>query len=450
MFIHVVRADSSRCVRTIRSTAFAALLIPGTLSGCAASDPSFQSGSTFPLLEYRLPESAIQAKIPLTLVSCGRSLEVEGEFALEAEARASDQAFAITPAELESARVKRGLEVKLHDTGAIASLNSENSDRTGAIVGNIFKFVASLAGTAFGISVPAGASGGVAPSICNDETQDALHRVVDLDRAIAAQRAIKPTTPAAYQSSVRMMERLIEEQQALRSGPLHVDLVGALQLASATLSADRRTYSGDGKLDLGPTSEWLVVKPTPAPQVSLNWAATPAAGSPALFSGAKPAALCAERVASGQASELCFAEPVRISFSAKATFTGITSDGQPLTLDTKKTFPVPQWGSLRVLPVTAAVGSSRTVGLTLDKFGRVTELKWASEARAEALTSMAADIAGRTQAIASANSTVNQNKAEVEALTTLQTLNRLRACREILEQGGSECPAEARVTSEPE
>src|SRR5438270_6604782 len=116
------------CLKALPNT----ILIAGaaaSVAGCSTSrDPSFQTGSQFPLIEYRLPQTSVQAKIPLTLTACGRSsLAVEGDFSLEAEARASNAAFAVTPAVLESARVKRGLEVKLHDTGAIASINSDNS-----------------------------------------------------------------------------------------------------------------------------------------------------------------------------------------------------------------------------------------------------------------------------------------------------------------------------------
>jgi hypothetical protein len=126
------------------------------------------------------------------------------------------------------------------------------------------------------------------------------------------------------------------------------------------------------------------------------------------------------------------------------------SANKPLTLEKAEVFPVPQWGALRTFPLVAAVGSSRQVSLTLDKFGRASELKWSSEAKLESLTGTAADLAGKVQGVVSANSAVNRNKAEIEELTTLQSLNRLRACREILDQGGSACPAEAPTPAEPQ
>jgi hypothetical protein len=111
---------------------------------------------------------------------------------------------------------------------------------------------------------------------------------------------------------------------------------------------------------------------------------------------------------------------------------------------------MPQWGKLWELSTLAAVGASRKTGIVLDKFGRATEMKWSSEARAESLTSTAAAVASQVQTIVSAKSTVNQQKAEIEELTTQQQLNRLRACKEILEAGGSQCPAEAELPAEPE
>lgn len=416
-----------------------------------ARDESFQTGSQFPLIEYRLPETTIKAKIPLTLTACGASsLAVEGDFVLEAEARGTNETFAVTPATLESARIKRGLEIKLHDTGTIASINSENADRTGAILGNVFKFVTSLAGSFFGLSLPPGAAGGGAQTLCNDPTIDALTRVKAIDRAIARQRATLPSKPSEYQANSRMIDRLLAERQALHDGPLHVELAEALKLGAATLSADQTTYSGQSAIDLSALSQWLVSNPSSPPAARLVWTAKPVPDGALALSQANGPARCAEALASASGLALCFLQPVMVTFSATATFDNVTGNDKALSLETKKAFPVPQWGAARTLSITAAVGSSRQVSFSLDKFGRATEMKWTSEARLENLTGTAADLAAQVQGVAAANSAVNRGKAEIDELTTRQTLNRLRACREILDRGGSQCPAEAPVATEPQ
>jgi hypothetical protein len=391
--------------------------------------------------------------MPLTLTSCNsRSITVEASLSLEAEADASDEKFALTPAALESARIKRGLDMTLHDTGTIATLNSQTEDRTGAILGNVFKIATSIAGAFFGVALPAASTGGgrghprpaPPPPLCNQATMDALARIDAIDAAISAQRRIKPSTPAAYKANAAMLTGLIAERQALRDGPLHVDLSTDLDL-----SAENSKHSGEEEIELKPLRKWLRAVPTK--KAKLSWTATPVPGTAAAFFPPDGPQRCATALDAAKGMSICFLEPVPASFKATASgFESIMSANKPLTLEKAEVFPVPQWGALRTFPLVAAVGSSRQVSLTLDKFGRASELKWSSEAKLESLTGTAADLAGKVQGVVSANSAVNRNKAEIEELTTLQSLNRLRACREILDQGGSACPAEAPTPAEPQ
>jgi hypothetical protein len=126
----------------------------------------------------------------------------------------------------------------------------------------------------------------------------------------------------------------------------------------------------------------------------------------------------------------------------------VDSEGNRPAPEASASFPVAQWGTLERLYLGAGFGSAREVSLTLDKFGRTTEMKWSSEARAENITGTASSAAEQVQKFVSANSEVARSKEEIEALETQQTLNRLRACEEILERGGSKCPEEADEESE--
>ena len=138
------------------------------------------------------------------------------------------------------------------------------------------------------------------------------------------------------------------------------------------------------------------------------------------------------------------AAPATVTFSLAITAAGMSLASGPLSAQGK--FPIPQWGVIRILPLSAGFGSNRETSLTLDKFGRVTAAKWTSAARAENVTSVLAGLADQANGVVAANSRTAREKSEIDQLQTQQTLNRLRACREILDAGGSACPAEANAT----
>jgi hypothetical protein len=423
----------------------------GVLLGSApAAAKPVRQDRDFHLLNYRLPETAVGGTLSLTLEECGSSLTVSGEFALKAEAGAAGPVFTLTPRDLEGFRTKRTLNIALHDSGTIATINSSNADRTGAILGNVVKFAASVAGAFFGVGVPkASLAGG--QTICSKAVEAALHRVRQIDDLIVTLRGQSlPQDPSDYSKNVRMIDRLIVERQGLRSGLLHVDLEAPFDLAAAA-PAGADSVGGTVQVDLKPIAKAWLKGTVPAGQaISVEWKAALPPGLSGVPAQA-PAQTCQDELAqAGRARMICLVDPARVRFSATAKATGLQWIGGSPQLEAKKTFPVAQWGTLQRLLLNAKLGSAREVSLTLDKFGRVSDMKWNSEARGENLTGSAATLAGQIQGIASANSDLAQQKAEIEELTTQQSLNRLRACRDILSRGGSKCPADAEVEATPE
>ncbi|MGL4543117.1 MAG: hypothetical protein ACRCUI_11465, partial [Polymorphobacter sp.] len=106
------------------------------------------------LIKYSLPATSVSLELALTLESCSDKLAVSGKARLVASpGQALPGAFALTSNRLESARVKRAVGITLHDTGTIATINSAAEDRSGAIIGNVFKFAAQVAGAVLGLNV---------------------------------------------------------------------------------------------------------------------------------------------------------------------------------------------------------------------------------------------------------------------------------------------------------
>lgn len=401
----------------------------------------------FELIRYRLPEAAVAAKLALTLERCDPSgLFVSGEASLVSEAGASADSFPLTTRQLESSRVKRSIGITLHDTGTIATIDSAVEDRTGAIVGNVIKFVAGVAGAFLGVPIAPAAAPGPKPKpdVCSAGVLKALKRVKTIETTLAEWRgAAPPSDPSEAIVQSKAIDRLVAERAALRIGILHVDLETNLDLDKLVKGANGWTATTDFGLE-PLTAAWLAAKAAP-PSITAQWTVAPPGGAvPA--STDRPSSQCGARLAEMSGLGVCFLTPAKAALAATIVGNGI--DIARSATSAKGTFPIPQWGTLRVLGLSAGFGSNREASMTLDKFGRVSAAKWTSSARAENVTGALAGIAEQANTIASANSRVPRQKGEIDALQTQQTLNRLRACQDILDAGGSACPAEAPTDDE--
>lgn len=431
-------------MRVHRSIAFLAALATAS-AAVAAKKPQ----PDFELIRYRLPATGVAARLSLTLESCeAGGITVSGEGSLVAEAGAAPGTFSLTSRQLESARVKRSVGMTLHDTGTIATVESAAEDRTGSILGNVIKFVAGVAGAFLGRPLAAGAAGGgtKAKTTCSEGVTKALARIAAIETALAEWRTSDvPADPKDAADQSKAIDRLAAERAALRVGILHVDLSSELDLAKlAAGGAD--TWTATTAFDTEPLGRaWLKAGAT-APAIRAAWTVRLPLGTGVPAAAQQPAALCRASLDAMGGQGICFATPAQAAFQAKVGATGMTILNG--AVEPKGSFPMPQWGTLRVLGLSAGFGSNREASLTLYKFGRVSAAKWTSAARAENATAALAGIAGQASAIAAANGETAREKSEIEALTTQQTLNRLRACREILDAGGSACPAEATIEEE--
>ena len=138
--------------------------------------------------------------------------------------------------------------------------------------------------------------------------------------------------------------------------------------------------------------------------------------------------------------------------SAVRGWSGAELGGEPLyeapvagaieELAAKADFAVAQWSKPAQLCLDVGFGESRSVSLTFDKFGQTKEFSWTTDARAASVAGALAGIAPDAVALRTAlqgPSALAEQKAEVDALETQQKLNKLRACRAILDAGGFNC-----------
>lgn len=428
-------------MRLLHATTIIACISGSTAATAKNRTPDFE------LIRYRLPAASVAAKLSLTLERCDPSgMSASGEASLVSEAGASVESYPLTTMQLESSRMKRSIAITLHDTGTIATIDSAVEDRTGAIFGNVIKFVAGIAGAFLGIPVaPAAAAGGHGPKpkpdICSAGVLKALQRVKTIETVLAEWRGDAiPSDSAEAIAQSKAIDRLVAERAALRVGVLHVDLETDLDFA--LLKAGAKGWIASTAFETKPiAAAWLIENAT-SPRVSANWTVTPPGnGVPAVAD--QPAAQCIAKLSSMSGLGLCFLTPGKAAFAAEISSSGI--EIAKSATQAKASFPIPQWGTLRVLGLSAGFGSNREASMTLDKFGRVSAAKWTSAARAENATAALAGIAEQANTIASANSRLARQKGEIDALETQQTLNRLRACQEILDAGGSACPAEATI-----
>jgi len=416
MGIHENIRTKDIAIATISS---ATLLLSGCAHGLFAGDAA--------AISYHLPRTVAVATLSATLTDCGvTGPQAEATLTLAADAEAGPQR-AIWGSQLASARVARELTVETFDSGIIKSVNSTVVDMTPEIIGNVLKI-------ALGAATMAATAGPPVPE-CQISVKSALKRAKVLTEQITAlrdtqskwNRGGKISDPAAYQ---KVLAALTDELAALRAGPLRIDVVARVPLPD-------NSDLGQGGLPI----QWPIepfgkffVDPT-REQID---AAFPAR----LFATARlapfvdpqsPAAVCATGM--------------KLPGPAHATLflRGGQAIGEP-GLGSTVSVPVQQWGTERTLCFDTGFGGNRTVQVDYDRFGRTTKLVWNSKATGVAASAAFAGYGEQLGGFIKAHkgaSAVERQKAEIDSLETLQKLNRLRACQEILARGGSTCPAEA-------
>ncbi len=448
-----------------RSLLLAALVFPNCAIATERKPPLAVGAG--PGIVYRLPSTSLSLSADLVLRSCtDKEIVADATVAIVASGGASDVAtYRLNADGLMAAAQKRDVAVELYDNGTLKSLNTVADDRTGAIVINVFKAVAQVAGAFVGVAAPVH---GVVPppQRCNRMTLDALETMDGLRKAVQQQREIlaDPTTPVADTEKVaKLIDMLVQQLASLEAGPLRLTLSTPLDIDQGR-DADRPV-----QWSMGDVRKWLAKSgdnPTCMPEstgvvsvgtgcaakvstFALSYrvqaarfpAQDPIVGTECAFDPAKDQTGCGEHVA--------IAIPVAGKLTLKTVGTDIGGKAAGTVLGVSR-FPVPQWGQVALVPLTVKAFRSRTLELAFDPFGTITKLKWTSAATAENATSNAAGIAEAALPLIKASRGDSQLKTIQDESTLIEArikLQALRACETLVAEGATTCPAAQSVSS---
>jgi hypothetical protein len=293
--------------------------------------------------------------------------------------------------------------------------------------------------------------------VCSDPVRATLRDADDLrdalkDRHDALVKALlNPATPADDLKAINdRIEELAQQLAKLETGPLHLSL-------SSELDPDKQTL----QWTLGDLKKWLVKTPSDAtcapanPSVgnangcktSLTFfaldysftdtrapAASRAIGNPCLF---KPG----DAMLKGCNDYVTLIVPTYSQLEVKAA-----NDSFGVPAATKlgtASVPMPQWAATALLPLKVGTFKSRTIELTFDDFGGTSKMVWKSDATAEnAIGSIAsiAEAAAPGLKYLDGSSDLDKMKAEKELLDAQLALNVVRACKAVIDAGGTKCP----------
>jgi hypothetical protein len=387
-------------------------------SGCSSTKPLSAAG-----IEYRMPRTDVIATLQLKLVKCA-PLELDADLGILAKAGVREGSWYLQGEKLASSRIKRELKLTLGDDRVLMGVNSANADQTPAIVGNVVK-VLLAAGAAL-----------ATPLSCQGDAQAAVARVSVLKKQMLKLRTklseSAADTPTAQDLKfARELNTLSREYAALQEGLLRVDLSETLVLDDEVKSATPRpvTFKTEqlkkwfGAVDAKEFDTYL----------GLTWSAKAVTAAPKDALNGKPSWTRRARDC-GLSLSVPQTRVVRVDLKSNIpTF---------VELKAKADLAISQWNDPAQLCLDVGFGESRSVSLAFDKFGQTKELSWATEARAANVAGALAGIAPDAVALRTAlqgPSALADQKAEIDELETQQKLNKLRACRAILDAGGFNC-----------
>jgi hypothetical protein len=400
---------------TNRDLRWCALLVLPTLG--VASCATGKEGKPIPKdlkLVYAMPFASYKIQLAYTLETCPppadpqndssgsrKKLREFGKLSAVAipDIRADEATYSIDLERLESNLVDRSLTVAKNDNGTIKSINATADDRTFGIIGNIFKTIASIFGTA--VSTGAVTPAGVAPTktiACSPKADGLLKEAQELQAAnfkdlgtIAARKDLKESEAGAFAAHATGVEKLIEMR-----GKRIASIQEALTRKGECTLEPKRTEAS-ASCDIGlKIGELFKVGEADATDLKLSVAVARNSEPPNTLDK-DPTRLIIRNVTRA-----------RMKLSAKAQGSWTAGD---IDQNTLPELALPQWGDDVALPLDVGVSQKRTIALTFSPLGDVTSVTWATPARLERAT---ADLAGVAEAAAGARTAVRYGDADAE------------------------------------
>jgi hypothetical protein len=407
------------------------------LTGCASSGGrDGKSANEAAKITYSLARTEAKVSVENWLIKCSANGLLISPKVSIVHAAMPDTAneFTLTGAGLTSFFKEKSLEVTLYDHGAIKSINTTATDKTGTIIGNIVKLLPMLGAGGPPDSAPADRQP------CNADTQRALAlrdayvtKIAELRDSLTQ----KPVDPAAV---VKAINAYAEQAAQITTTKLIVSWSAPIDLSVPFSTAPKYVAPTEATF-----ARWTDAKTNKSIYALALKIVASATGTP-------PAPLQCPTDDPNCANTIVFREPVAVPIevsTGEATGTDsayVLDDGRPLDQGhvlAAQQIPVAQWGAKSMFKVNVGFGGSKTFAANLDAYGRRTSFTWKSNARGEGLTSAIGGIVKEVDTVQKslADPTEMQvMQAKTAELKARQEYNKYLACEAILRAGGFDCP----------
>lgn len=420
-------------------------LLLALLAGCTSTDPKSAAN-----VVYKMPRTDVEAKLTVTLLQCS-PVKVDADLDLVALARPDNKGptYRVAGKELASRRIKRTFNFTVDENRVLRSVNSSVTERTPTIIASATKALLTLGsvGLVEGELPPrAEAPAGVE---CSEDATTAVNRVDGIKRRVDQLREELAQGDKATSQTARVQELnlLLQELAAIKTGQLTKEITVTIELDKPTSDAskarsDTPTDSAGKDAAEGEPVNFPVEELYSLFKVNdhsskmleeflkVTWKAEPEGAA-----YAKVPLPSAQTMPLRECGYWAFVpNPANIEVT-------LTPD-KPLAeviKPVKEVLPLAQWSPPAELCLDAGIGEDRSTNLKFDQYGRTVEFQWTSEAQAAAIAGALPGMASDVTTFIKGQTSLAKDKAEIDRLETLQKLNKLRACQEILEQGGYEC-----------
>lgn len=447
------------------------------LAGCASNtkDPDVNNGGVSAdrpaqgaSISYNLPETLAVLTATYTLESCADLPQPTIETSITTLSMPSSDKkdhFTLNGSALRSFRKDRNVSVSLHSNGAIKTVNSTVTDQTPAIIGGFIKLAATImaAGatdvrTLDEVKPMSGALG------CNTATQGALAMRDLLRKEISTVRS-SFVTGDNQDAKIKRINALSAELARLITGPLQVQLKRAVPIVSAPRGGSIKWKDSDfdkwikkdKKADANSLKHGVDTSGTYMDLFALRYCVY-ASGEAALSCSdgeetRNVAQLPTDNVSCHKGQKNCpttivLREPAQAKIVIAVSAANQIRENVDKFHDadhvigTAKVF-VSQFGELSYLPLSVGFGGKQITGLELDEYGRKSSFSWNSAASGagfvNGLNTISDNVKSFRSTTADPTDLENQQKT-ISELETKQKLNRLEACRVIIDNGGYTCP----------
>lgn len=409
------------------------LLFSSLLQACGTTQPGDAAGIT-----YHLPKTHAKISLSIDVLKCDRTrpgVTIESSLSVDAVAHARKELYSVAGSDLNSSTIKRSLTISVDDNGVISSINSANSDQRAAIIGNLVKIGATAVAAIYG-AVP---DPKAEPTLgCSEKAAMAYANLEAAQTALSRLPLSAPGKHAIWVDTQKQVDALATLIAGYKS-VLHKDLSREIDITKLdssdidvefpreALSELFNTYSAGSKTYIkGITDDSIKLFTVTA---SLKRDAPPSNALSNVSDNSLKA--CRQSILLPNAgTSTITATPTGSIFKTRKVET------------VSKSLPTSQLYPDRTLCLSTRFGENRTVSLKLDKFGRVTEFMWVSDAQLANITAAVAGVAPDASATYEGirDIGVARDKAELTRLQTEQSLRKARQCQAILDAGGTQCP----------